>query len=99
MAVKLLRKKSKFKGIGQIILAVTVVIFIIILYFPNQARLKNLRRENQRLIEKTKELETEIIDLEERMDRVGKDPYIFEKIARDELGVAKENELVIDIEE
>jgi hypothetical protein len=30
---------------------------------------------------------------------VGKDPSLYEKLARDNLGVAKENEIVVDIRE
>ncbi len=99
MAAKLLRKKAKFKGVVRTISAIAIVILAIVIYFPNQARLKNLRQENKKLFEKSKKLEAEIIVLEERIEKVGKDPYIFEQIARDELGIAKEDELVIDIQE
>lgn len=71
----------------------------LILYFPNYTKLKQLRRENEKLLLKNKELEGEIVDLEDKLSRVGEDPYLYEKIARDELGVAKEGEIVIDIEQ
>jgi len=82
------------------LLAVLVLgIVAVILYFPNYARLKQLRSENEKLILKNKQLAAEIADLEKKSKRVGKDPYFYEKIARDELGVAKEGEIVIDIQE
>jgi cell division protein FtsB len=46
-----------------------------------------------------KKLNTEIKDLQKKIKQVDKDPYLYEKIARDNLGVAKENEIVVDIEE
>jgi cell division protein FtsB len=98
MAGKLSRKKTKVKGLVRITAILLAMIVIIIVYFPNRARLKNLRHENEKLIKKTQDLEAEIAELEEHLSRVGADPYILEKIARDELGIAKEGELVIDIE-
>lgn len=70
-----------------------------IIYFPNYARLKKLRDENRRLTLDNYELLGEIADYEEKLKKIGKDPYLYEKIAREELGVAKEGEIVIDIEE
>jgi len=72
---------------------------VVIVYFPNYARLKQLRSENEKLLLKNKELEGEIADLEDKLARVGKDTYLYERIARDELGIAKEGEIVIDIGE
>lgn len=97
MAVRLLntRQTKQLKvliTIGAIIIAATVI------YFPNYARLRRLRNENVRLYLENTKLEKEIADYEEKLKMVGEDPYIYEKIARDELGVAKDNEIVIDIE-
>ena len=81
--------------------AFTLCLFILamVIYFPNYARLKKLRNENKRLSFENEELIKEIADYEEKLKRVGKDPYLYEKIAREELGIAKEGEIVIDIEE
>jgi len=83
------------------ILAFTLCLFILamVIYFPNYTRLKKLRNENKRLTLENEELVEEIADYEEKLKRVGKDPYLYEKIAREELGIAKEGEIVIDIEE
>jgi len=81
--------------------AFTLCLFILamVIYFPNYARLKKLRDENKRLTSENEKLIEEIVDYEEKLKRVGKDPYLYEKIAREELGIAKEGEIVIDIEE
>ena len=75
------------------------VIFVaaLFIYFPNYARLRKIREENKRLISENKNLEKEIIDYQEKIQRVGKDPSFYEEIAREDLGVAKEGEIVIDI--
>lgn len=98
MVEKLLSISSnKWVRISALILCLITLIGII--YFPNYARLKKLRDENKRLTSENKELIEEIADYEEKLKMVGKDPYLYEKIARDELGIAKKDEIVIDIKE
>jgi cell division protein FtsB len=74
-------------------------VLALIFYFPNYAKLKKLRETNRSLLIQMKKLNTEIKDLQKKIKQVDKDPYLYEKIARDNLGVAKENEIVVDIEE
>jgi cell division protein FtsB len=70
-----------------------------VVYFPNYARWMKLRRENTRLSLQNQRLEEEIADLQEKIKALSSDDYFYETIARDSLGVAKEDEIVIDIEE
>ncbi len=95
MVVRLLSIKfvKRFKHLIIFFIAVLVGLFI---FFPNYAKLKKLREENMRLNRESRILEDEIVDYQEKLLRVGKDPYLYEKIARDELGIAKDNEIVID---
>ena len=97
MAVRLLNTKQA-KQLKLLIIIGAIFIIAMVIYFPNYARLRRLRNENVRLFLENVQLEKEIADYEEKLKMVGKDPYIYEKIARDELGVAKDNEIVIDIE-
>jgi cell division protein FtsB len=78
----------------------TFIFFIfIIFYFPNYSKLKKLKQANKKLSLEIEKLEKEIKDLKEKIEKVkSKDPSFYEKIAREELGVAKENEIIIDIE-
>jgi len=69
----------------------------VFVYFPNYAKLRKLKEQNRILIVENKRLEEEIADYEEKALKVGKDPYLYEKIAREDLGVAREDEIVIDI--
>ncbi len=98
MVVKLLgTKRGKF--LKWLILACAVLVIAMVIYFPNYAKLKRLKTENVRLFLENVALEKEIADYQDKLRRVGQDPYIYEKIAREQLGVAKDNEIVIDIEQ
>ena len=89
--------RNKWVRISAFVLCLSIGTMVV--YFPNYARLKKLRGENKRLALENEKLIGEIVDYEEKLRRVGKDPYLYEKIAREELGIAKEGEIVIDIKE
>ena len=84
--------------LGIFILAILFAIFMVF-YFPNYAKLKDLRQANEQLIHETGNLKKEIKDLQEKNRKVSKDSNIYEKLAREDLGVAKKDEIVIDIKE
>jgi cell division protein FtsB len=90
---------NHFKAVKIIFISVLLLIFGVIIYFPNYAKLKKLRQLNSDLLVKNKSLSKEIKELQRKLKKVGKDPYLYEKIARDNLGVARENEIVVDIAE
>jgi len=69
------------------------------LYLPNYSKLKKLRGANKRLSNDIEQLEDEIKDLKRKYENVEIDPYIIEEIVRDDLGMVKENEIVVDIQE
>lgn len=98
MVAKLL-SSSRLKWLKFSIIFVIFFIIAMVVYFPNFARLKKLRDENKKLVLENKKLEEEIADYEEKLKKLGQDSYLYEKIAREDLGVAKENEIVIDIEQ
>ncbi len=98
MAARLLNiRHAKFLKL----LFLTIIIFVLgmVVYFPSYSKLKSLRKENQKLIKKIDNLKKEIADYEIRNKELGKDSFIYEKIAREKLGVAREGEIVVDIEE
>ena len=87
------------KPLSIIVAFFIAFILFMIFYFPNYTKLRRLRRANDNLTLQVDKLEMEIKDLETKMKKIGKDPYLYEKFARDELGVVREGEIVIDIEE
>ena len=98
MAAKLF-SINKLRWFGIVSFIVTTIVIAMIVYFPNYTKLKELKDENKRLISENNILEQEIVDYGEKIKRIEDDPYIFEKIARDQIGVVKDNEIVIDIGE
>ncbi|MDP8290275.1 MAG: septum formation initiator family protein [Candidatus Susulua stagnicola] len=89
--------KNKWIGIAAGILFLFILVMMI--YFPNYARLKKIRDENKRIVLENAGIIEEIKDYEDKLKMVGEDPYLYEKIAREELGIARDGEIVIDIEE
>jgi cell division protein FtsB len=87
------------KALKVIFLVVIALIAALIFYFPNYAKLKRLREERVRLLGEIKSLQLENRQLQSTLKKVTKDPSVLEKIARDDLGVAKKDEIVIDIEQ
>ncbi len=98
MVAKPLNTK-RIKWLKIFVILSIIIGLAIIIYFPNYAKLKKLRDANRRIILENKKLEEEIADYKQKREGIGKDPYLYERIARDELGAAKEGEIVIDIEE
>ena len=68
-------------------------------YLPNYARLCKLRKANQRLRRDIVATRNQIEGLRRNIENISKDPRIMEAISRDELGVAREGEIVVDIKE
>ena len=67
------------------------------IYAPTYLRYRGLRDENFSMARKNALLQKEISDLEYNLKAIEKDSFILEKIARDTIGVAKKDEIVIDI--
>ncbi len=97
MAEKFLKRNSL--KVSKILIIGGGIIFLIIgFYVPNYLRLKRLKYENYRLLADNEKVLKEIKEYEKTLKIVGTGNFIYEKIARDELGLAKNNEIVIDIE-
>lgn len=87
------------KVIYIIFIGLLIFATVIFLYFPNFAKLKQLQAVNKDLVSQIEVLRREVKGLRQQTKQIGKDPYFYEKFARENLGVAKQNEIVIDIEE
>lgn len=98
MAVKFLSLK-RAKRLKFLLFAVVIIVVGMIVYFPDYSRLKILRQERQVLQERIGDLETEITEYQNKIRRLEEDHSIFERIARDRLGVIRKDEIIVDIEE
>jgi len=70
-----------------------------VIYFPTYSRYKRLSRENEKIVKKIEAMKSEISHLQQNLDNVENDPYLLEKIARETIGVAKDDEIVVDIKD
>ncbi|MBD3245873.1 MAG: hypothetical protein GF333_02565 [Candidatus Omnitrophica bacterium] len=82
------------KGVFVILL---VCVLFLVLYFPHYTKYRKLRRANQQLSREISRLKKEINVLSRTVSTTDHRSFLLEKIAREQLGVAKENEVVIDI--
>ncbi|MCD6583627.1 MAG: septum formation initiator family protein [Candidatus Omnitrophica bacterium] len=98
MRVKLFNVDS-FKLWRLIIGFVILLIGVGIVYLPSYLRLRRLRKENQRVIEKIAHLKKEIKTLETDVEKLQNESSLWEKLVREKLGVAKKDEIVIDIKD
>jgi cell division protein FtsB len=98
MVEKLLNIK-RAKLLKLLFLGVVIFTLVMMVYFPDYSKLKNLKEENQKLIKKIDNLKKDIIDYEIKNRKLEENSYFYEKIAREKLGVAREDEIVVDIEE
>ena len=72
-----------------------VVIFVIGMLLPGYTKLQDLIAENERLESRIETLTVSIADLEAEKSKLENDILYIEKVARDKLGVAREDEVVI----
>ena len=82
---------------GALLLALGLIGTII--YFPTYSRLQKLRKENKKTTADIEDLHKEIAEYEQILKNIKENPDYFEKIARENLGVIKDNEIIIDIQE
>ncbi|MBU1121983.1 MAG: septum formation initiator family protein [Candidatus Omnitrophota bacterium] len=78
------------------IIFIAFAIFMVF-YFPNYAKLRRLKQANNQLLFEIDKLAADIKDLEGKINKGDNDPFLLEKFVRNELGVAKKGEIVIDI--
>ena len=84
--------------LGWIFLLCVGAAIMFFVYLPNYTRLKNLKAENARLQEEITRLTSQIHQLSVDLKRLENDPYLWEELARQHIGVVKEGEIVIDIQ-
>jgi cell division protein FtsB len=82
------------KKVALIVVTIAVVI-VFILLLPGYTKLQDLIAENRRLEKRIAELKNSIDTLEEEKDKLQSDILYIEKVAREKLGVVREDEVVI----
>lgn len=79
------------------VIALFVLLLLILFGDKGLADLNMLEKNRDRLVEKNSQLTRENLTLYRSIDRLKTDPAYIESIARQELGVVGENELIIKL--
>jgi len=83
----------------KLIIIFVLIVLLAFIFIPGYTKLHNLRARNQELELQVIELEEENIKLIKEQERLEKDKVYIEKVAREEMGVAREGEVIYKIEE
>lgn len=78
----------------KIILFFILFGIISVFFLPGHNKLKQLRSKNKDLKNKIEELKKSNVNLKKELFRIKNDPEYAEKVAREELGVVKEGEII-----
>ena len=87
------RKQSVFLSIAA--LALVCLLFFIIFGEHGLIDLNSLKDEKNRLVEKSEQLARKNLSLSVEIDRLKHDPKYIESVARQELGMVGEDELIL----
>ena len=80
------------KKLIYILIGIAIVVAI---YFPGFSKLQELREENRNLEKRIEVLTKTNLELEKEKNRLENDPSYIEKIAREKLGMAKKDEIIL----
>ena len=80
------------KKLIYILIGIAIVVAI---YFPGFSKLQELREENRNLEKRIEVLTKTNLELEKEKNRLENDPAYIEKIAREKLGMAKKDEIIL----
>lgn len=90
-------KGIKLRLIKFFLIFIAILFVFLTVYFPHYTKLNKLKQANCQLRRRINELKVEIEDLEKKVKREGENSVFLEKFVRNELDVAKEGEIVVDI--
>lgn len=84
------------KTILRLFFSIEVFIFLMVYIFGTNGihAIISLKKEDQLLIGEILDIQKEIADLRQQLELWHEDPYYKEKIAREKLQMAKENEII-----
>jgi len=80
-------------------LYIGVAIVLIVVFLPGYAKFMELRARNISMEKEIERLEQENMALYREKEKLEKDIHYIEKVARDSMGVAREGEIPIKIEQ
>ena len=82
------------------VLALALVSVPVMIFSPDGlTRLEHLRQEKRRADDEVSRLSQQISELREQVARIKDDPALVERVARDELGLVRQTEVVFQFKE
>ena len=70
---------------------------VFVLYLPSYLQMQDLRHRNEVFQKRINDLEVENVKMAEERDRLKNDPEYFERVAREQMGLIKEGEVVYKV--
>jgi cell division protein FtsL len=92
-------KTNLLKILSYGFLSFLILLIIAFTFLPKYTKIKELQKENQLLSLEIEGLQKRNRDLQQETEMLKDSAFYLEKIAREELGAVKENEVAIHIEE
>ena len=80
----------------KIIKGLILIVILGIIYYPGYRRIQEMKCENQKLAVQLEELQKKNAFLEEKLKKLKTDLTYIEKRAREELGIAREGEIIYE---
>ncbi len=78
-----------------ILIAIVIIVILMVTLLPGYTKWQDLIAENKRLRRRITKLSRSIEDLEKEKQKLESDILYIEKVAREKLGVVREDEVVI----
>jgi cell division protein FtsB len=73
-------------------------VFLLFIFVPSYSQKRDLNRRNEEYRQKIVELKEENLALHEEKRRLEDDPVYLEKVAREKMGLAKEGEMIMKMD-
>lgn len=83
-----------WKTIGIVIVVTGICVVGVYCVTPGFFRLRTMKQSESELQQTFNEHEDKKVDLQRYLDRLKTDPITAEKVARDEMGMSKDNEII-----
>ncbi len=83
--------------IKNVIFLFVVLAVVFVVYLPSYMQMQGLWNRNQVFERRIKDLEASNVKLAEERDRLVNDPEYFEKVARERMGLIREDEVIYKV--
>lgn len=90
-------KLDYLKITRYIFVSLIAVVIGLLIYMPNYTTLKKVRQNKEKVQKEIDEINENIVKLKRELKEVEEKSFFWEKLARQQVGVVKKDEIVVDI--